>query len=246
MTSEDDDLDADLRALFADQRLSVAPGEDAVSSVLAGAKRRRRRRTAVLATGGALGVAAVLLAGGLIAGHAIRPGQVQSANPSGLPTSSYQTLAPTPAPAAAVLGPDGYGDLTLGMSAQQALATELVTNRVRTVKDCTIYDDTRPAPSGPAPTAQVNKSLYIYVSGSAPTGVQVIVAPAGVTTPEGIGVGSSSAAVKSTYPTGSSQRGGLVVVAVPGHTDADYRFTVDSQGTVTTVGLSVARQHCVD
>ncbi len=246
MTGEDDDLDADLRALFADRRLSIAPEQDAVSSVLAGAKRRRRRRTAVLATGGALGVAGVLLAGGLVAGHAIRPDQVQSANPSGLPTTSNQTLTPAPAPSAAVIGPDGYGDLTLGMSAQQALATKLVDNQVRTVKDCTIYDDTRPAPSGPGAPAQVIRSLYIYVSSAAPAGVEVIVAPAGVTTPEGIGVGSSSAAVKTTYPTGSSQRGGLVVVAVPGHAGLDYRFTVDGQGTVTTVGLSMTRQHCVD
>ena len=245
MTSDDDDLDADLRALFADRRLSIAPGEDAVSSVVAGAKRRRRRRTAVLATGGALGVAAVLLAGGLVAGQVIRPGQVQSAGPPGLSTSSYQTATPTPAPAAAVIGPDGYGELTLGMSAQQALATRLVDTRVRTVNGCATYDYTGPAPTRPAAAAQLNRTLYVYVSSSAPTGVQVIVAPPGVTTPEGIGVGSSSAAVNSAYPAGSSRQGGVMLFAVPGHADANYRFTVDSQGTVTSVGLSVARQRCL-
>ena len=62
MKPEDDDLDADLRALFADQRMSVPVGEDTVASVVAGANRRRRRRGMIMATGGALGVAAVLAA----------------------------------------------------------------------------------------------------------------------------------------------------------------------------------------
>lgn len=246
MKPEDDDLDADLRALFADQRLSVPAGEDAVSSVVAGARRRRRRRTAVMATGGALGVAAVLLAGGLFAGHVIRPGSVQTAHQPGLTTSRYQTSTPdqpSTAPQLGVIGPDGYGDLALSMTAQQALATKLVDSPGRTVNGCTAYSYAGPAPARPSATSAQARSLYVYVSVRG--GVQAIVAPPGVTTPEGIGPGSSSTALKTAYPKGATQKGELVLVPVPDHPGVDYRFTVDGQGTVATVGLSLTSQTCV-
>ena len=257
MTPDDDDLDADLRALFADARLTVPVGEDAVASVVAGAKRRRRRRTTLLATGGALGVAVVLLAGGLFAGHALPPRQTQTATQPGLPTASYATTpdqtGARPAPEAVlppnaptVLGPTGYGDITMGLTARQVLDTHLVNTQAGGGGGCTGY--TYVAPTGSRPSAAAvaadEKSLYVYLSARASAGVQVIVAPSGVRTPEGIGEGSSVAALRATYRNLPTQKDSVQLVPVPGHPGLSYRFTIDND-TVSSIGLGLTDQVCL-
>lgn len=247
-----DDIDADLRALFADQRLSVPVGADVVSSVVAGANRRRRRRTVVLATSGALGVAAVLLAGGLFAGHVIRPDQVRTATPTGLATSSYPSPAPEqsvagPAPQPTVIGPTGFGGLTIGMSVQQVLATGLVNTKIPNQGGCTAYTyqtRTRPSPATGVSVTSDGKLVFVYLSPRASAGVQEIIAPSNATTPEGIGVGSPVTAIRARYGNAATQKGSLVLVPVPGHTGLSYQFTVDDEDTVSTVGLGVTGETC--
>ncbi|HEY4455454.1 MAG TPA: hypothetical protein VGN81_14180 [Pseudonocardiaceae bacterium] len=256
----DDDMDADLRALFADQRLSVPVGEDAVASVVAGAKRRRRRRTTLMATGGALGVAVVLLAGGLFAGHVLPPNQTQTANPSGLPITSStgpipDQTGPQPAPevvgmppdAPDVLGPTGYGDIRMGMTAKQVQDTHLVNTPTTGVIGCTGYTyvpPTQSRPSAAAAAAGESKSIYVYLSGRAPAGVQVIIAPSGVRTPDGIGVGSSVASLRATYRNLPAQKDSVQLVPVPGHQGLSYRFTI-TDDTVSSVGLGLTDQTCL-
>lgn len=255
--ANNDDIDADLRALFADQRLSVPLGDDAVSSVVAGANRRRRRRTAILATSGALGVAAVLLAGGLFAGQALRPGPVRTAHQPDLPTSSYLTTtsAPTsaqqagPVPAVnapMVLGPTGYGPITMGMTKSQLLATKLVDSTVSAVGGCADYTYIGPTTSRPsaAATEQGNKSVHVYLSPRAPQGVQEIIAPPGVTTPEGIGIGSSVSEIRAMYANLPAQQDKVQLVPVPDQPGLSYRFTIDKD-TVTTIGLGLTNEICL-
>ncbi|HEY2695546.1 MAG TPA: hypothetical protein VGJ45_08765 [Pseudonocardiaceae bacterium] len=261
MTPDDDDMDADLRALFADQRLSVPVGEDAVASVVAGAKRRRRRRTTLMATGGALGVAVVLLAGGLFAGHVLPPNHTQTANPTGLPISGSPSPPPdrnSPRPvgpevvgmppnAPTVLGPTGYGDITMGLTAKQVTDTHLVNTALSGNVGCTGYTYVAPTqsrPSAAAAAAGESKSLYVYLSGRAAAGVQLIIAPPGVTTPDGIGVGSSVASLHATYRNLPAQKDSVQLVPVSGHQGLSYRFAIDNN-TVSSVGLGLTDQTCL-
>lgn len=267
MTPEDDDLDADLRALFAEARLSVPVGENAVAavaSVVAGARRRRRRRGTLLATCGALGVTAVLLAGGLLVGHMLPPNRTEVGNPPGLATSSYSTATPQktgprPAPevvnlppnAPTVLGPTGYGAIQLGMTAEQVLATQLVNTPTSQTAGCAGYTYVPPtrgrssaaAASAAAPAEGQRTSLYVYLSARAPAGVRLIVVPSGVITPEGIGVGSPVAMLRATYRDLPAQTNSGQLVPVPGHPGLSYRFTIDN-GTVSSVGLGLTGEMC--
>ncbi|HEY4019101.1 MAG TPA: hypothetical protein VGM75_10465 [Pseudonocardiaceae bacterium] len=259
MKPDDDDIDAELRALFADQRLSVPVGEDAVNSVVTGANRRRRRRTVVLATSGALGVTAVLLAGGLFAGQVIRPGQVQTAHQPGLATSSYQTTAPAPsspsvqqtgpepeASAPKVIGPTSYGAITIGMTATQVLATKLVNKQASAVGGCEVFTYMGPTASRPSAAATGvgnTRSVNVYLSPRAPLGVQEIIAPPGATTPEGIGVGSSGSEIRAMYANVPAQKGNAQFVPIPGHPELSYRFTLYAD-TVTVVSLGLTNGIC--
>ena len=256
MTPEDDDLDAGLRALFADQRLNVPAGEAAVHAVVAGAKRRRRRRTAVLATGGALGVAVVLLAGGLFAGHVLPPKENQAANPPGLSTArpTPDQTGPRPAPqpsvmppnSPTVLGPTGYGAIAIGMAAKQVLGTGLVNTPVSGSAGCTGYtyraaEQSRTSAAAVAPVQ--GKSLFVYLNTREPSVVQAIVAPTGVSTPEGIGVGSPVASIRATYQDPGPQQGNVLPVPVPGRLGLSYWFTIDND-TVTSVALALTDATC--
>jgi hypothetical protein len=258
--NDDDRIDADLRALFADQRLSLPVGQDAVGSVLVGAQRRRRRRTMAVAAGGALAVAAVLLAGGLVAGHLVRPDEVQIGSPGGgLATLSYSNtptvsgsasqapsgLGTAPGTQPGVLGPNGYGDLVLGMTAEQALATKMVNSHTRLANGCLSY--TRQSADASHSAVVGSRPYTVYLSNDRwPLGIQAISAPPGTLTPEGIGIGSTEDALFAEYPNANHARDDVIVTAVPDHPAAEYRFGMDGKGTVTAIYLTVSGQTCLD
>jgi hypothetical protein len=75
------ELDRQLRALFADDRLDLPVAPDAVRSVVSGARRRRVRRQAMVASGGAAAVAAVVLGGIVLAGGFGRHPATQATQP---------------------------------------------------------------------------------------------------------------------------------------------------------------------
>ncbi|SDX37391.1 hypothetical protein SAMN05421504_1021195 [Amycolatopsis xylanica] len=93
MIASDDELDAKLRLLFADDRLGgLQPKADASETIVAGARRRRNRRKAITAAGGAA-VAAVLVVGGVTFAKvqerdtqaALSPGDTQTLATGGAP-----------------------------------------------------------------------------------------------------------------------------------------------------------------
>lgn len=106
MSTEDEDaLDAELRRLFDDERLTLRPREDATTTILTGARRLRRRRAAYTATGGAL--AALVLVSGGVAVNWVRSPQTETAAHAASPSLSLSTDAsssPAVSPPAPVPG----------------------------------------------------------------------------------------------------------------------------------------------
>ncbi|WP_158888471.1 hypothetical protein [Amycolatopsis anabasis] len=97
MSSSDDELDAELRRLFDDERLGVLPRAGAGDAIVAGAQRLRRRR-AMLTTAGGVATAVVLVAGGVVF-HQLRGGEPalqQAADASSTTASAPSIAAPPP------------------------------------------------------------------------------------------------------------------------------------------------------
>ena len=145
---------------------------------------------------------------------------------------------PSPAtPAALVLGPDGLGPLKLGMTRSEAEATGMVAafRNEPNSATCLWRSQLSGAPAG-AGTVFYSETL----------GVATIDAYAGVTTPEGIGIGSSLAAVAQAYPGWQpNERLGRGHVAVPGNSQAVYRLAY-ADGKVTELTLQYAHQDCYE
>lgn len=240
-------LDDELHRLFNDDRLAVPARSDAEQVIVAGVRRVRSRRIAVAAATGALSVVA-LVAGGVALAGVNRP---QTMPPAGVPsltstlTSALPTYPPSPAqtppssdgsaagsapvsptskagtpraPVGTVLGPDGYGKLKLGMTADQALATHEVAPGADT-----------PGPTYCAPYYLADHGEQPRVQVSPKVGVASIDAFSGMRTPEGIGLGSTMAQVKTAYPNLVIRPNSYSVV-VPGNNKAIYRFGFGANG----------------
>ncbi|MEU7830532.1 hypothetical protein [Nonomuraea sp. NPDC049129] len=135
----------------------------------------------------------------------------------------------------ATLGPYGYGNLKLGMTASKARATgRIVHKAVGDSARCTGWD-LKENPYG-------EYRVGVYVSKK--RGVSMIVAPPGLKTPQGIGLGSSNAQLKAAYPGLRRGPGGYPTATVPGNKKAFYMFYV-SHNKVADMSLVLATQDCV-
>ncbi|MEV0271844.1 hypothetical protein AB0H43_23940 [Hamadaea sp. NPDC050747] len=140
---------------------------------------------------------------------------------------------------AVTLGPAGYGELTLGMTPDQAKATGLI--------------------SDPAGSATGACGRYAYLKGAASNGTEgrlyfsrklglaAIFGYAGVGTPEGVGVGASYGQLHKAYPewkpAGGAERDGRGQTAVPGNPAAVYLIEVYG-GRVVQLAVQVKNQDC--
>jgi hypothetical protein len=259
------DLDAELRRLFADDRLDVPVSRHASTTVLAGARRRRRNRMALATAGGVAAMAAVLFAAATLSGLVHPAGRVTAAGPSSgiVLSTTITTTTPTTAPPSAqadsaVLGPDGYGDLLLGMSWKDALASgELRQSAPLSAAGCLRYAvvaDTpaRKVPVSPTPNASgsapglppqpVVAELVVSVRNGV---VQVIAGPL-LRTPEGVGVGTTKDVLQDAYPKlVAPPRGGAAVAAVVANPNAVYVFDLSATGVVTSFSLRLAKSDCL-
>lgn len=123
MSASDDELDAELRRLFGDERLTVRPKTDAPEAIVAGARRIRRRRTAMMSASGAV-VAVVLVGGSLTFGPFRSQDNVAAMNTSVLktgappqvvngsvaPVSTSETTTPGSPPSSTLGAPTGIPD----------------------------------------------------------------------------------------------------------------------------------------
>ena len=158
------------------------------------------------------------------------------------PTTTGATPTPRPTAAASprktattaapifVLGPYGYGPLKLGQSLSAARATHILADLPGTNAECNpaiiAGRITAPDPAG-----------YLFFKGKA--GLIDIYAVPGARTPEGIGLGSTTAEVLAAYPTWETVDDGVEGhghVRVPGNAAALYRIAT-SQGKVIQLSL---------
>ncbi|MFG1843569.1 hypothetical protein [Micromonospora sp. NPDC049175] len=172
------------------------------------------------------------------------PEQTASAPTTGTPASSAPSSPSAPpvpsgdaASTALVLGPNGLGPLKLGMPRQQATATGLLRPLTDFVGDCT----TTQLKSAPTDEGYVNLSRAL--------GIATIDAYGSIKTPEGAGVGMSSADMLRVYPGWSAADGdatnGRGVVKAPGNNKAVYRIET-VKGTVAQLTLQYANQDCYE
>ncbi len=164
-----------------------------------------------------------------------------SASASAPATPSHSATPTRPSPPT-VLGPTGFGALKLGMTTKKAGATGLI----GTWKQ------------GIVPWACPLQTHLVGGSGDgalvgydSTTGVEVIEALPGVSTPEGIHLGSTSAQMLRAYPEWSNAEGGAAHSDGRGYTDvrgdskATYRI-VTLKGKVIELTLQDKNQTCYE
>ncbi|HYQ63009.1 hypothetical protein [Actinophytocola sp.] len=266
-TDTDTDIDADLRELFASDRLAVPVRADAEQIIVTGARWVRRRRVMAATASGALGVAAAVAAGFVLAGGT--PGAVPLATSTAArpPASSSVAVTSLPAPSTA-----------------QARAVDGTTTTTPPPKPTTEKTDlSKPAPPklnytvlGPTGLREVRLGQtldeakatgmlgdvtshtaggcdeyqlvsddrvagFVYVSA---TVREISAAPA--QTPQGVGPGWTIEQVRTVYPDIDEQQvtgKGEATVPVPGNAAAVFRLGVPS-GTVTSVSLAYTDSTC--
>ncbi|MEV0621967.1 hypothetical protein AB0I81_52215 [Nonomuraea sp. NPDC050404] len=140
-----------------------------------------------------------------------------------------QTAAPT-------LGPHGYGQVRLGLSAQQAKATGKLKLKLAGSGGACSGWDLKAHPTG-------KDSVGLYVSKK--RGVAVIFAAKGMKTPQGIGIGSTLKQIKAAYPKVKTPRDFNPYVSVPGNPKAHYTFGVNKKGKLEELSLALNTQDCV-
>ncbi|GAA3817569.1 hypothetical protein [Nocardioides panacisoli] len=130
------------------------------------------------------------------------------------------------------LGPDGYGDLTIGMSEQEAVATGglTVTGTDFGCRHFTL--------AGYAPRAN---STDGYIT--AKNGLESIFARPGMLTPEGIGIGSTLDELRAAYPDLSGSDGIFSETLDNGNW---YLFDVQADHQVSQLAIVAHRQTCFD
>jgi hypothetical protein len=291
--SDGHDLDGELRRLFGDDRLGVPVARGAGEAVVAGARRRRRNRMTMAAGTGVLAATAIVFAGVAFAGL----GRPTAITPAGPVLSTTVAVDPTPSPSSpassvermppvalgkAVLGPDGFDVVRLGMPEQAVLKLQagLQATARKYGSQCVFYNwrvvttkaglitmvptqppgevqssgqkpgalprrsgaSAQPTTVDPAgvPSTSVDKPVgeMIEVIVSVREGVVGIVAVPGMTTPQGIGIGSTTKDVLKSYSGATfSDKSGTISVVAQGNPSAFYVFRTDGTDRVTGLTL---------
>jgi hypothetical protein len=163
------------------------------------------------------------------------------------PTSSPSSSSPSPSKTPAthstptILGHDGFGALKLGMSSKKAQATGLITPWTGTAAaGCSLYSRLK---------GSSGDRGRVYFSGS--TGVEIIDAYPGISTPEGIHIGSTKAQVFRAYPDWTNAQDqdpkadGIGGADVPGNSKAFYRIWIKN-GKVIELTLQLGTENCYE
>jgi hypothetical protein len=170
------------------------------------------------------------------------PSAPPSHSPSSTPSKSHTPSAdPTPT----ILGHTGFGALKLGMTSRQARATGLIAPWTGHAEaGCSLRSHLKGGHGEGA-----GDDGIVLLSGD--TGVEVIDAYPGVSTPEGIHIGSTKAQMLKAYPDWTNAelpdahadgRGGA---DVPGNSKAFYRIET-RDGKVVELTLQLRKQNCYE
>ncbi|GGO08870.1 hypothetical protein [Micromonospora parathelypteridis] len=162
-----------------------------------------------------------------------------SSTPSAPSTPSTSSASPSPSARPSsnpttdslVLGPKGIGSLKLGMTRQQATATGML--RPFAITERCSFSFLRAAPTEEG-----------TVTHSPTLGIAAIDVWPGIRTPEGLGIGMSSAEVLRIYP---AYREGVNAgyATTPGNDKAVYRIATKN-GKVTALTLQFKNQDCYE
>ncbi|GAA1648983.1 hypothetical protein ACFQY4_04325 [Catellatospora bangladeshensis] len=251
-----EELNAEFEGFRAGVPRIVSPGMDAARHTV---RRRRRVRTA------ALSVLAVLIVAPVTAYAALGPDRdgppVVVATAPGTPSPSLAEPSPSPFPSPSpsapaspspsappsrqstaryTLGPKGYGPLRLDMTGAQARATGMTT-AIPAVADCNAEVYLR----GTRYPESFGYPGRVWFDGGR---VAVIWATPGMSTPEGIRIGSSLAELRRAYPEWepvSGEAEGHGPAAVRGNSDARYRIDV-RDGKVVSLSLGSRHRGCYE
>ncbi|MBB3094020.1 hypothetical protein FHR83_001669 [Actinoplanes campanulatus] len=202
-----------------------------------------------------MGLAAVMVAAAFVTGAcgqgverldgAAAPDGVGATSPSPSvtpsPSPSVSSASPKPSQTSAaplVLGPRGLGKLRLGMTVEEAQATGMITGyRVEEyLHNC-----------GYAKIEAGNGTGSVQFTPNG-LGLSNIHAYGGISTPEGIRLGSTYTAVKKAYPDfvfviDDRATEGNGIADTPGNSKAHYSITIDD-GEVTALELGADGQLC--
>ncbi|MCR6486301.1 hypothetical protein M8542_26085 [Amycolatopsis sp. OK19-0408] len=159
---------------------------------------------------------------------------------SSTPGTPAQTAPDAPPPVSgtklpgtdtALLRPDGFGKLKLGMSEADLTAQAVTLTNAQTVANCTTYE----AQAGGLPA-----SASVVISKAA--GLIVINPDVAPQTAEGIGAGATKDQVLEAYPAAKEEPGGVVA---PVSDVAAYHFRLDGTSVVGT-SLASVNQDCAN
>ncbi|MQA07936.1 MAG: hypothetical protein GEU98_05145 [Pseudonocardiaceae bacterium] len=274
MSLNDDELDSELRRLFGDDRLDLPARPDAGRAVLAGAKRIRRRRAMLTGSGGAVAVAAVL-----VAGITLTSGQnADQQPPSGLGGQTTMSTTAKPSPPKTTTTPSPPPATTPETSEPSATTPPETTSDTRSagpgaeILAAPVPSDATLGPQGLGglrlgmsaeeaiatghlgPDAQQPRAYcesYEVYGGSGANatmnsgdGLMAITGGPSTRTPEGIGSGSTKDEVRAAYPNLQDQ-GSSATTAVPGNPNAVFSFQFSGeQGPVSQVRIATSAARC--
>jgi hypothetical protein len=144
---------------------------------------------------------------------------------SSVPPSTTMVVTTGP-----LLGPDGFGQLKLGMTEQDASVKDVTLVKTGTTDACAYYE-----------ISGAGVPLAITAAISNAHGLVMIMPPSAVHTPEGIGFGSTKDDVMKRYPATAVTKSGTFSPASQAST---YQFGFDAKGQVEGVVLRSTNQDC--
>jgi hypothetical protein len=167
-----------------------------------------------------------------------------AAPPTSASPSVSTSIATPSSPAAATLGPLGYGALKLGATKAEAIASGLTEGTKGTKGACGGASDGY-VKGAPRPSDESVVGMLFF---SENTGKLIAIYAAGdIATPEGIKLGSTVADLKTAFGTWEAEDGveGRGTEKVAGNAKAYYRIVVDG-GKVVELSLDSINQDCYE
>lgn len=133
-----------------------------------------------------------------------------------------------------MVGPVGFADLRLGMSAEEFRATGDAVLHGNVGGLCRTFTLT-----GDLPAADADSETDGFFSKE--YGLAAVFARPGLSTPEGIGVRSTLEEVRAAYTSGDSETGWFRVPLGDGR---EYEFGIGSDNTVESFSIRLVKQDC--